>query len=324
MDTSHQARQDLGITTDDAILRPSLEVRHPVQPHSHHDLFILELVFHRNQTPGHDRQPGRTRNHLIDQYRAERSFSDCGGRARRSHHTRSIRGKPYGRRSCRLCGHRRVRWPHSGSAEQANAEVVRTSSSTGPDSRFIPMMEFQITAAGSTDRPDHHEARVFFGTDTRSSRRILRLAPLLLVRERRLCTTSSCPSSVNRRQRLPYPVFGRVREKSFPYCRPNTIRWSASYASGSRMRRLKRPSRSSSVTFRSSRAPYPAGIFGALCSHLALRHRYEISPRLRRQLAQGNNAPIPLVAFTHDEVGELTQVFNVMTQILVRSKSSDH
>ena len=35
-----------------------------------------------------------------------------------------------------------------------------------------------------------------------------------------------------------------------------------------------------------------------------------------RQLAMGNDAPTPLVAASNDEVGELTQVFNVMTQSL--------
>jgi signal transduction histidine kinase/HAMP domain-containing protein len=35
-----------------------------------------------------------------------------------------------------------------------------------------------------------------------------------------------------------------------------------------------------------------------------------------RQLAMGNDAPVPLVASTNDEVGELTQLFNVMTQSL--------
>lgn len=34
------------------------------------------------------------------------------------------------------------------------------------------------------------------------------------------------------------------------------------------------------------------------------------------QLAQGNDAPVPLVASTSDEVGELTQAFNAMTQSL--------
>jgi|CXWL01.1.fsa_nt_gi signal transduction histidine kinase len=35
-----------------------------------------------------------------------------------------------------------------------------------------------------------------------------------------------------------------------------------------------------------------------------------------RQLARGNDAPVPLVPSTNDEVGELTQLFNVMTQSL--------
>lgn len=35
-----------------------------------------------------------------------------------------------------------------------------------------------------------------------------------------------------------------------------------------------------------------------------------------RQLAKGNDAPVPLVPSTNDEVGELTQTFNVMTQSL--------
>ena len=35
-----------------------------------------------------------------------------------------------------------------------------------------------------------------------------------------------------------------------------------------------------------------------------------------RQLAMGNDAPVPLVPSTNDEVGELTQLFNVMTQSL--------
>ena len=35
-----------------------------------------------------------------------------------------------------------------------------------------------------------------------------------------------------------------------------------------------------------------------------------------RQLAKGNEAPVPLIASTTDEVGELTDVFNVMTQSL--------
>ncbi|HEU5092521.1 MAG TPA: HAMP domain-containing protein, partial [Nitrospira sp.] len=35
-----------------------------------------------------------------------------------------------------------------------------------------------------------------------------------------------------------------------------------------------------------------------------------------RQLAEGNDPPVPLVPVTHDEVGQLTQVFNVMTQSL--------
>src|SRR6185312_2781002 len=34
------------------------------------------------------------------------------------------------------------------------------------------------------------------------------------------------------------------------------------------------------------------------------------------QLAKGNDAPVPLAASTHDEIGELTQVFNVMAQSL--------
>ncbi|CUS32663.1 ATP-binding protein [Candidatus Nitrospira nitrificans] len=35
-----------------------------------------------------------------------------------------------------------------------------------------------------------------------------------------------------------------------------------------------------------------------------------------RQLAKGNDAPVALIASTHDEVGELTDVFNAMTQSL--------
>ncbi|MGB4068388.1 MAG: ATP-binding protein [Nitrospira sp.] len=35
-----------------------------------------------------------------------------------------------------------------------------------------------------------------------------------------------------------------------------------------------------------------------------------------RQLAMGNDAPVPLAPFTNDEVGELTHAFNVMTQSL--------
>jgi signal transduction histidine kinase len=61
-------------------------------------------------------------------------------------------------------------------------------------------------------------------------------------------------------------------------------------------------------------------ITAGICSALLLTSR--ITTPLRNlaaaagQLAKGNDAPIPLAVFTRDEVGELTQVFNIMTQSL--------
>ncbi|GKS63969.1 hypothetical protein YTPLAS72_12730 [Nitrospira sp.] len=58
---------------------------------------------------------------------------------------------------------------------------------------------------------------------------------------------------------------------------------------------------------------------GILSAHL-LTSRITIPLRnlagAAKQLADGHNAPVPLVAATKDEVGQLTQAFNVMTQSL--------
>ena len=61
---------------------------------------------------------------------------------------------------------------------------------------------------------------------------------------------------------------------------------------------------------------------GILCAHLLTSR---ITTPLRslasaaRQLAGGHDAPVPLVASSRDEVGQLTHVFNVMTQSLARA-----
>lgn len=61
-------------------------------------------------------------------------------------------------------------------------------------------------------------------------------------------------------------------------------------------------------------------IAAGILSTLLLTSRITIPLRrlasAARQIAKGNDAPIPLVVTTSDEVGQLTQVFNVMTQSL--------
>ena len=59
-----------------------------------------------------------------------------------------------------------------------------------------------------------------------------------------------------------------------------------------------------------------AGIFSALLLTSRITTPLRNLASAAGQLAQGNDAPIPLAAFTSDEVGELTRVFNIMTQSL--------
>jgi signal transduction histidine kinase len=59
-----------------------------------------------------------------------------------------------------------------------------------------------------------------------------------------------------------------------------------------------------------------AGIFSALLLTSRITTPLRNLASAAGQLAKGNDAPIPLAVFTRDEVGELTQVFNIMTQSL--------
>ncbi|UVT17283.1 MAG: GAF domain-containing protein [Nitrospira sp.] len=59
-----------------------------------------------------------------------------------------------------------------------------------------------------------------------------------------------------------------------------------------------------------------AGILGAHLLTSRITTPLRSLANSARQLAKGNDAPVRLTASTHDEVGELTQVFNVMTQSL--------
>jgi signal transduction histidine kinase len=59
-----------------------------------------------------------------------------------------------------------------------------------------------------------------------------------------------------------------------------------------------------------------AGIFSALLLTSRITTPLRNLAAAAGQLAKGNDAPIPLAVFTRDEVGELTQVFNIMTQSL--------
>ncbi|MGC4098480.1 MAG: ATP-binding protein [Nitrospira sp.] len=59
-----------------------------------------------------------------------------------------------------------------------------------------------------------------------------------------------------------------------------------------------------------------AGIFSAFLLTSRITTPLRNLATAARQLARGIDAPVPLVASTHDEVGELTQVFNVMAQSL--------
>jgi signal transduction histidine kinase/HAMP domain-containing protein len=59
-----------------------------------------------------------------------------------------------------------------------------------------------------------------------------------------------------------------------------------------------------------------AGILGALLLTSRITTPLRSLASTARQLAKGNDAPVPLVPSTHDEVGELTHVFNVMTRSL--------
>jgi signal transduction histidine kinase len=59
-----------------------------------------------------------------------------------------------------------------------------------------------------------------------------------------------------------------------------------------------------------------AGIFSALLLTSRITTPLRNLASAAGQLAKGNDAPVPLAASTHDEIGELTQVFNVMAQSL--------
>jgi signal transduction histidine kinase/HAMP domain-containing protein len=59
-----------------------------------------------------------------------------------------------------------------------------------------------------------------------------------------------------------------------------------------------------------------AGILGALLLTSRITTPLQSLANAARQLAKGNDAPVPLIASTTDEVGELTRAFNVMTQSL--------
>jgi signal transduction histidine kinase/HAMP domain-containing protein len=59
-----------------------------------------------------------------------------------------------------------------------------------------------------------------------------------------------------------------------------------------------------------------AGILGALLLTSRITTPLRNLASAVRQLTKGNDAPVPLVPSTNDEVGELTRVFNVMTQSL--------
>jgi signal transduction histidine kinase len=59
-----------------------------------------------------------------------------------------------------------------------------------------------------------------------------------------------------------------------------------------------------------------AGILGALLLTSRITTPLRRLASVARQLAKGNDAPVPLTASTADEVGELTHAFNVMTQFL--------
>ncbi|MBS0183619.1 MAG: GAF domain-containing protein [Nitrospira sp.] len=59
-----------------------------------------------------------------------------------------------------------------------------------------------------------------------------------------------------------------------------------------------------------------AGIFSALLLTSRITTPLRSLADAARQLAKGDDAPVPLVPSTNDEVGELTQVFNVMTKSL--------
>ncbi len=59
-----------------------------------------------------------------------------------------------------------------------------------------------------------------------------------------------------------------------------------------------------------------AGLFSASLLTSRITTPLRILANSARQLAKGNDAPVALLASTHDEVGELTDMFNVMTQSL--------
>ena len=59
-----------------------------------------------------------------------------------------------------------------------------------------------------------------------------------------------------------------------------------------------------------------AGILGALLLTSRITTPLRSLASAARQLAQGNDTPVPLMVSTTDEVGELTHAFNVMTQSL--------
>jgi signal transduction histidine kinase len=59
-----------------------------------------------------------------------------------------------------------------------------------------------------------------------------------------------------------------------------------------------------------------AGIFSALLLTSRITTPLRRLADAARQLTKGDDAPVPLVATTHDEIGELTHVFNMMTQSL--------
>ncbi|MFZ3015041.1 MAG: GAF domain-containing protein, partial [Nitrospira sp.] len=59
-----------------------------------------------------------------------------------------------------------------------------------------------------------------------------------------------------------------------------------------------------------------AGLFSALLLTSRITTPLRILANSARQLAKGNDPPAALLASTHDEVGELTDMFNVMTQSL--------
>ena len=58
------------------------------------------------------------------------------------------------------------------------------------------------------------------------------------------------------------------------------------------------------------------GIFGAHLLTSRITTPLRSLANSARQLAKGNDTPVSLIASTHDEVGELTDVFNMMTQSL--------